>query len=114
MKDLTVNKKLGRLIIELYDSIVPKTAKNFLMLCQQEENELNYKKTHFFWIVPGLYCLGGDVEHYVGLGGVSASNERYFEDENFELSHNAPGTHLKIDYFCSLFNEIIYNNNFIT
>lgn len=93
IKDVTTNNCLGRLVIEVYDSIVPKTAENFLTLCQRhrENHALGYKGTEFFRIVPGLFCLGGDVEYSIGLGGVSVFNERYFDDENYVLSHNAPG-----------------------
>lgn len=93
VKDVTANARLGRLTIELYDAIVPETARNFLMLCQHKGggNRFGYRGTPFFRIVPGMFCLGGDVEHSIGLGGTSAYGERYFPDENFDLSHNAPG-----------------------
>lgn len=93
IKDLTENRRLGRMIIEVYDSVVPKTTGNFKMLCQQRSDELNYSGTQIFRIVPGLFCLAGDVEYSIGLGGLSATKgERYFNDENYALSHNAPGT----------------------
>lgn len=108
IKDMTTNTHLGRLVIEVYDSIVPKTAENFLTLCQRhrENCALGYKGTKFFRIVPGLFCLGGDVEYSIGLGGVSVFDERYFDDENYLLSHNAPGiiiifyTSLKAKTWC--------------
>lgn len=79
--------------IELYDSIVPKTTSNFKMLCQKRSDELDYTGTQIFRVVPGLFCLAGDVEYSIGLGGLSATKgERYFNDENYALSHNAPGT----------------------
>ncbi|XP_050439760.1 uncharacterized protein LOC126845202 [Adelges cooleyi] len=89
IKDATINKYLGRLKIEIYDSVVPKTAQNFKALCSNE-NKYSYQNTQFFRIVPGLFCLGGDVEFSIGLGGVSIYNEN-FSDENYILSHNAPG-----------------------
>lgn len=94
VKDLTTMKEIGRLTILVYDGVVPKTAENFLTLCQQRQNnQLDYTGTQFFRIVPGLFCLGGDVEYSIGLGGVSATpGQRYFDDENYILSHNAPGT----------------------
>jgi len=98
-----MNKRLGRLTIELYDAVVPKTTKNFLMLCEQNKNGLNYRGTQFFRIVPGLFCLGGDVEYSIGLGGLSAYSGRYFKDENLALSHNAPGMHIIIESINSSF-----------
>ncbi|VVC27325.1 Cyclophilin-like domain,Cyclophilin-type peptidyl-prolyl cis-trans isomerase domain [Cinara cedri] len=90
--DLTADERMGRLTIEVYDDIVPKTASNFLKLCQNRDKPLGYKGSQFFHIVPGLFCLGGDVEYSVGLGGQSALDQRYFDDENYTLSHNATGT----------------------
>lgn len=93
INDLTENRWLGRMTIEVYDSIVPKTTGNFKILCQQRTDELDYSGTQIFRIVPGLFCLAGDVEYSIGLGGLSATKgERYFNDENYLLSHNAPGT----------------------
>lgn len=90
---MTENRLLGRMTIEVYDSIVPKTAGNFKMLCQQRPDGLDYSGTQIFRIVPGLFCLAGDVEYSIGLGGISAINgEQYFDDENYLLGHNAPGT----------------------
>jgi len=90
---MTENRFLGRMTIEVYDSIVPKTAGNFKMLCQQQPGGLDYSGTQIFRIVPGLFCLAGDVEYSIGLGGISAINdEQYFDDENYLLGHNAPGT----------------------
>jgi len=96
INDLTENRRLGRMIIEVYDSVVPKTTDNFKMLCQQRSDELNYSGTQIFRVVPGLFCLAGDVEYSIGLGGWSATKgERYFNDENYALSHNAPGTYYR-------------------
>lgn len=92
IKNLTENWQQGRLIIELYDDVVPKTAFNFMTLCQQRKDKPSYRGTQFFCINPGLFCVGGDVEYSLGLGGVSVYDERYFNDENYVLSHNAPGT----------------------
>lgn len=98
VKDLTANQEMGRLTIQIYDGIVPKTAENFLSLCQQQrqDNQPHYTGSQFFRIIPGLFCLGGDVEYSIGLGGMSATpSQRYFDDENYILSHNAPGTIFK-------------------
>lgn len=92
MKDVTADKHLGRLMIELYDAVVPKTAENFLTLCKRREDVFSYKGKQFFRIIPGAFCVCGDVEHSHGLGGVSAfAGERYLQEENFALSHSVPG-----------------------
>lgn len=112
---MTANKQLGRLIIELYDAIVPKTTEHFLKYCQheEEENELNYKGTSFFRIFPGLFCLGGDVRYSNGLGGVPAFNERYFKDENFTLSYKIPGTCLKFTFSAYYLKKLISTKLFL-
>jgi cyclophilin family peptidyl-prolyl cis-trans isomerase len=93
--DSTADRRLGRLTIELYDGVVPVTADNFSALCRLR-GPGGYGGTRFFHIVPGVFCLGGDVQYSVGIGGQSAAvhdGRRCFADENHLLSHNAPGTY---------------------
>lgn len=91
IEDLTADKRLGRLTIEVYDDVVPKTAAYFLRQCQQQKKQLSYKGSQFFRIVPGLFCLCGDVEYSVRLAAQSTYSERHLNDENYTLSHNATG-----------------------
>jgi len=101
--DSTENRQLGRLIIELYDCVVPKTVLNFLTLCHcPRQHRPGYTGTEFFRINPGLFCLGGDVQYSIGLGGVSSYAQRYFDDENYALSHNAPGITQQSNSPCSV------------
>ncbi|XP_075216152.1 peptidyl-prolyl cis-trans isomerase A-like [Lycorma delicatula] len=79
----------GRLEIELYCDIVPVTAQNFLAICESN-TEITYAKTTFFRIVPGLFCLGGDVVNNSGTGGCTIDGSS-FPDENHILLHNGPG-----------------------
>lgn len=89
MEIVKPKRKLGRIIIELYSAIVPKTCHNFLGLCSNT-NELSYKKTPFHRIISGYLCQGGDVTERNGTGGKSIYGGN-FEDENFKLKHNEPG-----------------------
>lgn len=79
----------GRLEIELYCDIVPVTAQNFINICDSN-TEITYTKTIFFRIVPGLFCLGGDVINNSGTGGSTADGGS-FPDENYILLHSGPG-----------------------
>lgn len=76
---------LGRIVMEVKEDIVPKTAENFIQLAQNE-----YKNSRFHRIIPSFMCQGGDFTNDNGTGGRSIYGNR-FPDENFQLPHAAPG-----------------------
>ncbi len=82
------NKKIGELIIELFEDVVPKTTKNFLELCTN--NKLTYKNNLFHRIIPEFMCQGGDITNGDGSGGLSIYGKK-FKDENFKLKHSVVG-----------------------
>ncbi|XP_029160034.1 E3 SUMO-protein ligase RanBP2-like [Nylanderia fulva] len=83
------NQKLGRIVFELYNDIVPRTCENFAAFCRGI-NGLSYKNTPFHRIVSGYWCQGGDVTKFDGTGGTSIYGDS-FDKENSNLRHMEPG-----------------------
>jgi peptidyl-prolyl isomerase D len=89
-------KHEGRLVFELFNEEVPKTADNFLKLCTGElgvgksGKPLYYKGSTFHRIIKQFMCQGGDFTNGNGTGGESIYGEK-FPDENFIRKHDKPG-----------------------
>ena len=76
----------GRLVLELYADVVPKTAENFRALCTGEKGQgtsgkpLHFKGSVFHRIIPGFMCQGGMKS---SEGGESIYGPK-FADESFQ------------------------------
>jgi peptidyl-prolyl cis-trans isomerase-like 6 len=96
--DVTIGGvQAGRLLIELFSDIVPKTCANFRALCTGENGEshysefrLHYEGSQFHRIVKNGWVQGGDIWLKKGDGGESIYGP-VFEDENFAISHDRRG-----------------------
>jgi peptidylprolyl isomerase len=95
--DITMGgKPAGRVVIELFNDVTPKTAENFRALCTGEKGvgkqgmPLHFKGSGFHRIIPDFMCQGGDFTRHNGTGGESIYGEK-FADENFNLKHTEPG-----------------------
>ncbi|XP_076282843.1 cyclophilin 40 isoform X2 [Lasioglossum baleicum] len=82
------SEKVGRVVIELYKNVVPRTAENFRALCTGEKGiGINGTKLHY---KGSVFHKGGDIIKFNGSSGESIYGPQ-FDDENFTLSHSSEG-----------------------
>ena len=87
------DEELGRVIIELFIDIVPKTCTNFISLCTGKHKgkikgkRLYYKKSVVHRVIEGFMIQMGDFTNGDGTGGYSIYGKT-FDDENFKIPHS--------------------------
>jgi peptidyl-prolyl isomerase H (cyclophilin H) len=84
----------GKIYMELFADIVPKTAENFRLFCTGETRKNNvpvgYKNCGFHRVIKDFMIQGGDFVRGDGTGSTSIYGEK-FEDENFVVPHDQAG-----------------------
>jgi len=93
--DITVGgRDIGRIKMELFNDIVPKTAENFRQLCTGEYKRdgipIGYKGVSFHRVIKDFMVQGGDFVNNDGTG-LSSIYIGKFPDENFKVKHTTPG-----------------------
>jgi len=87
---------VGRIVMQLFADVCPKTVDNFRALCTGEKGigkmtgkPLHYQGATFHRVVKDFMVQSGDFSEGNGKGGESVYGGM-FADENFDLKHDAP------------------------
>ncbi|OCK77423.1 U-snRNP-associated cyclophilin type peptidyl-prolyl cis-trans isomerase [Lepidopterella palustris CBS 459.81] len=95
--DITLGgEPLGRIKMELFKNITPKTAENMRQFCTGETKNaqgrpLGYKGSKFHRVIKDFMIQGGDFIFGNGTGSKTIYGTDKFADENFTLKLDAPG-----------------------
>jgi len=85
---------VGRVKMELFANIVPKTAENFRQFCTGEHRvknqPLGYKNCTFHRVMKDFMVQSGDFIKGDGTGKICIYGTS-FNDEGFQLKHTGPG-----------------------
>ena len=93
--DISIGSQaLGRVKIELFAHLGPKTAENFRQFCTGEFKRNGtppgYKNATFHRIIKDFMIQGGDFMRGDGTGSISIYGDK-FQDEGFLMNHSGPG-----------------------
>ena len=98
--DVTIGgKDAGRIKMELFSDICPKTAENFRALCTGEKGvgkagkPLHYKGCAFHRVITEFMAQGGDFTRGNGTGGESIYGEKFADEKSgLDTKHMGRGT----------------------
>jgi peptidyl-prolyl isomerase H (cyclophilin H) len=95
--DVTIGgAEVGRLKMELWKDVCPKTCENFRKFCTGEHKNprdmqpMGYKNVEFHRVIKAFMIQGGDFLKGDGTGCISTYGTT-FADENFIAKHTGPG-----------------------
>lgn len=84
----------GRIKMELFADVCPRTAENFRQFCtgefRKDSQPVGYKGCPMHRVIKSFMIQGGDIERGDGTGRYSIYGSS-FADENFTLRHTGPG-----------------------
>ncbi|KAM7412219.1 hypothetical protein PAMA_021932 [Pampus argenteus] len=85
--DITIGgQDVGRMKVELFADVVPKTAENF----RKDGVPIGFKGCTFHRVIKDFMIQGGDFVNGDGTG-ICSIYRGPFADENFRMKHSAPG-----------------------
>uniref|UniRef100_A0A3Q2Y8J5 Peptidyl-prolyl cis-trans isomerase n=2 Tax=Hippocampus comes TaxID=109280 RepID=A0A3Q2Y8J5_HIPCM len=93
--DITIGgQDVGRMKIELFADVVPRTAENFRQFCTGEFRKdgvpIGFKSCTFHRVIKDFMIQGGDFVNGDGTG-ICSIYRGPFADENFRVQHSMPG-----------------------
>ncbi|ELP92915.1 peptidyl-prolyl cis-trans isomerase H, putative [Entamoeba invadens IP1] len=93
--DISVGDKvIGRVKMELFRTVCPKTVENFRQMCTGDfvtnGKVVGYKDCVFHRVIKNAVIQSGDVLGMGGSGQISIYGDK-FDDENFKMTHDVPG-----------------------